>query len=109
MEHTPPPPHFTGFSSTQAAELLAQHGPNDLNPAAPRAWLRRWGHVLGEPTLLALLAVLALYVIMGSKGEALLLGFFVLLVLAITYIEEGRTEAAVAALGQFASPRAVAL
>jgi Ca2+-transporting ATPase len=109
MDANPNLSPFPGLDDAEAKRLLAEHGPNDLNPPAPRAWLRRWGHVLGEPTLLALLAVLALYIIMGSMGEAVLLGFFVLLVLAITYIEESRTEAAVAALGQFASPRAVAL
>lgn len=104
---TPPAPQ--GLSSAEAAGALRAHGLNDLHPPQARRWLRRAGRILGEPTLLALLAVLALYVVMGSPGEAALLGVFVALVLAITFVEEGRTERAVEALGQFASPRAVAL
>lgn len=98
-----------GLSSDDAARLLAQHGPNDMHPPQRAAWLRRMGRILREPTLLALLAVLALYLAMGSLSEAVLLGIFVALVLLITYIEESRTESAVDALGRFASPRAVAL
>ena len=100
---------FSGLSQAQAQRLLAEHGPNDLQRPQRAAWLRRLGRVLGEPTLLALLAVLALYLFMGSRGEAVLLGLFVALVLTITYVEEGRTEHVVEALGRFASPRAVAL
>ena len=100
---------MTGLTQAQAELLLHQHGPNDLQRPQKAAWLRRLGRVLSEPTLLALLAVLALYLAMGSRGEAVLLGLFVALVLSITYVEEGRTESAVEALGRFASPRAVAL
>ena len=100
---------FPGLSGAEAADALALHGPNDLKPQQSYVWLRRLGHVLSEPTLLALLAVLVLYLTMGSLGEALLLGVFVVLVLSITLMEEARTEHAVEALGQFASPRAVAL
>jgi Ca2+-transporting ATPase len=102
-------PQFHGLSNTVAARLLREHGPNDIHPPQGAAWLRRLGRVLSEPTLLALLAVLALYLTMGSLGEAALLGAFVALVLAITYVEESRTEHAVEALGRLASPRAVAL
>jgi Ca2+-transporting ATPase len=102
-------PTFHGLSATVAAKLLREHGANDLHPPQGAAWLKRIGRILSEPTLLALLAVLALYLTMGSLGEAALLGAFVALVLAITYVEETRTESAVEALGRFASPRAVAL
>jgi Ca2+-transporting ATPase len=98
-----------GLSAAQAAEALRRYGPNDIHPPRRGACLRRAGRILREPTLLALLAVLALYLSMGSLGEAALLGVFVALVLAITYIEETRTENAIEALSRFASPRAVAL
>jgi len=97
-----------GLTQAQAATLLVNHGPNHLQRPQRSAWLRRLGRVLGEPTLLALLAVLVLYLVMGSRGEAVLLGLFVALVLTITYVEEGRTEKAVEALGRLSSPRAVA-
>jgi Ca2+-transporting ATPase len=100
---------FLGLSAEQAAAALAQFGPNDMQAPRASAWLRRLGRILSEPTLLALIAVLALYLSMGSLGEAMLLGVFVVLVLGITYVEETRTEQTVEALGHFASPRAVAL
>jgi len=101
-------PTLTGLSSDEALRLWSLHGPNDLHPPRKAAWLSRLLRVLGEPTLLALLAVLTLYIFMGSRGEAVLLGLFVALVLGITYVEESRTEQTVEALGRFASPRAVA-
>jgi Ca2+-transporting ATPase len=100
---------FEGLDHAQAAALLAKHGRNDMKPPKTSAWLRRLGRVVGEPTLLALLGVLALYLVMGSLGEAVLLGAFVMLVLVITYSEESRTEHTLEALGTFASPRAIAL
>jgi Ca2+-transporting ATPase len=98
-----------GLSAAQAQALLREHGPNDFRPRRRLEWLRRLGGVLSEPTLLVLLAVLAFYLAIGSKGEAALLGAFVAIVISVTYFEELRTQRAVEALASFASPRAVLL
>jgi Ca2+-transporting ATPase len=102
-------PEARGLTHDQARRLLAQFGPNEFRPPKKRRWLKRLAGALSEPTLLVLLAVLLIYLAVGSHGEAGLLSGFVLLVLAITFIEETRTEEAVESLRSFASPRAVVL
>ncbi len=103
------PGNFKGLSSAEAASLLRAHGPNDIRPKKRLLWISRFFEVLSEPTLLILLAVLAFYLVIGSKGEAALLGVFVLIVISVTYVEEMRTHNAVEALAAFASPRAMVL
>jgi len=98
-----------GLSRDEALRLLETHGANDIRPKKRMLWLRRLGGVLSEPTLLVLVLVLVFYLALGSLGEASLLAAFVIIVIAVTYFEEARTENAVAALSAFASPRAVAL
>jgi Ca2+-transporting ATPase len=96
-----------GLSAEQASALLAEHGPNQLEAEGRHGFFRRLWDVLREPTLLVLLAVLCIYVFLGQKGDAGLLSLFVFLVIIITFMEEGRTEEALKALKNFASPRAL--
>ncbi len=102
-------PDLSGLSEEQARRALAEAGFNEVPGMGKHSRLKLLLEVLSEPTLLALVAVLAVYVAMGSAGEAALLGLFVLLVIAIAYLEEGRTRDAVEALGRLASPRALVL
>jgi len=98
---------YPGLSQAQASALLLEHGPNQLEAEGRHGFLRRLWEVLSEPTLLVLLVVLGIYVFLGQKGDAGLLSLFVFLVIIITFMEEGRTEEALKALKNFASPRAL--
>src|SRR5689334_10375190 len=80
-----------GLTHEQARLLLAQYGPNEFHSKKKSRWLGRLLGALSEPTLLVLVIVLLIYLGVGSRGEAALLSVFVLLVLAITFIEESRT------------------
>ena len=91
--HTPK--LIMGLTQAQAAERLAHYGANELRPKKRWSALRRLVEVLSEPTLLVLVLVLVLYLLMGSRGEAGLLGVFVAIVISVTWVEEGRTAAAV--------------
>lgn len=98
-----------GLSSARAAELLATHGPNTL----PGAGSRRWTHIaretLTEPMFLLLLGAALLYGLLGDWQEGGILMGLVLLVLALTLYQEGKTEHAMQALRQLASPQAQVL
>ena len=98
---------YPGLSQAQASALLLEHGPNQLEAEGRHGFLRRLWEVLSEPTLLVLLVVLGIYVFLGQKGDAGLLSLFVFLVIIITFMKEGRTEEALKALKNFASPRAL--
>lgn len=98
-----------GLSSAHAAELLTTHGPNTL----PGAGSRRWTHIaretLTEPMFLLLLGAALLYGLLGDWQEGGILMGLVLLVLALTLYQEGKTEHAMQALRQLASPQAQVL
>ncbi|MES2202690.1 MAG: cation-translocating P-type ATPase [candidate division FCPU426 bacterium] len=98
-----------GLTHGEAKRLLALHGPNEAAPRRGLAGLRRLLKLLSEPTLLVLLVVLGFYLWLGSRGEAALLAVFVMIVIAVTAVEEARTESALAALSSMASPRALVM
>lgn len=96
----------SGLSQTQADRLLAEDGPNELSPPKKR---RAW-HILAdltrEPMLQLLLAAGAVYLLLGNRGEALMLLAFVLLTVIISVSQEQRTERVLEALRDLSSPRA---
>ena len=65
--------------------------------------------VVREPMFLMLVAAGALYLVMGSLGDALMLLGFVFVVMAITIVQERRTERALDALRDLSSPRALVI
>ncbi len=100
---------WTGLASQEAAARLASDGYNELPSAKPRSvWAIALG-VVREPMLLLLLGAGGIYLLLGDLREALMLLGFVLLVMGITLYQEQKTEKAVAALRQLASPRALVI
>ncbi|MFH1061015.1 MAG: cation-translocating P-type ATPase [Pseudomonadota bacterium] len=98
-----------GLSVDEAARVLAAEGPNELPAAKPRSLARQVAGVCAEPMLLLLLIAGGVYLLLGDLQEALLLLSFVLLVLGLTLFQERRSEKALAALRQLASPRALVI
>lgn len=96
-----------GLTSAAAAERLAHDGPNELAHAASRPWWRTVVDVLKEPMLLLLLVAGGVYLALGDHTEALVLLGFACLSIVITVVQERRTEAALAALRDLSSPRAL--
>ena len=96
-----------GLSSAQAALRLQQDGPNSL-PGDQRRSLRdiAW-ETLQDPMFALLLSAGALYLLLGDLQEGGVLFGLVLVVLALTLYQEGRTENALAALRNLSSPRAL--
>lgn len=98
-----------GLSTAQAAQRLRQDGPNVL-PGEQRRGLRVIAReTLQEPMFMLLLAAGALYLLLGDLQEGLILFGLVLVVLALTLYQEGRTEHALQSLRELTSPRALVL
>ncbi len=98
-----------GLTSAQAAQRLLEDGPNKL-PGDQRRGLRAIvGETLQEPMFMLLLAAGALYLVLGDLQEGLILFGLVLVVLALTLYQEGKTERAMGALRDLTSPRALVL
>ncbi len=100
-------PASTGLTSAQAAQRLQQDGPNSL-PGDQRRSLRDIAaETLQDPMFVLLLAAGVLYLVLGDWQEGVVLFGLVLVVLALTLYQEGRTENALAALRKLSSPRAL--
>jgi len=95
-----------GLDEAEAALRLSADGPNALPPQARHGLLAIAWEVLQEPMLLLLVAGGLLYLAMGGLGDALLLLFFVFVVMGITIVQERRTERTLDALRKLSSPEA---
>ncbi len=98
-----------GLTAAQAAQRLQDDGPNAL-PGDQRRGLRAIVlETLHEPMFMLLLAAGVLYLVLGDLQEGIILFGLVLVVLALTLYQEGKTEQAMAALRDLTSPRALVL
>lgn len=104
---SPPPDIVTGLTAAEAARRLTEEGPNALPGGQRRTLLAIAAETLREPMFLLLLAAAALYLAFGDLQEGLTLAGFVVITLALTLFQEGRTERAIDALRDLTSPRAL--
>ncbi|MHB8144771.1 MAG: P-type ATPase, partial [Vulcanimicrobiaceae bacterium] len=95
-----------GLSDEEAAERLAREGYNELPSATRRGLLAVAAGVASEPMFLLLLGCGVVYLLLGDRGEALMLLGFVFVVVGITIAQEGKTGRALEALRDLSAPRA---
>ncbi len=98
-----------GLSATEARERLRADGPNELPRSGRRSVLRVAADVLREPMLALLLAGGVAYLLLGSLTEALILLAFATFSVAVTVIQESRTEHVLEALRDLSAPRALVI
>ncbi len=100
---------LVGLSESIARSRLQEEGPNELPSQKKRSLLAIAFEVAREPMFLMLVAAGTLYLLMGEPADALMLLSFVFVVMAITIIQERRTERALDALRDLSSPRALVI
>ena len=100
---------LSGLSEADASARFAQEGPNELPAQTNRNLLTIGLEVAREPMFLMLVAAGILYLVMGEPADALMLLGFVFVVMAITIVQERRTERALEALRDLSSPRALVI
>jgi len=98
-----------GLSPGEAALRLGRDGYNEIASAKKRSVLHIAFEVLKEPMFLLLLAGGAIYMFLGDMEESMMLFFFVLVVMGITFYQERKTERALEALRDMSSPRALVI
>ncbi len=101
------PAAVVGLTEAESAARLEADGPNELTQDEKGGLLRAIAAVVKEPMLLLLMAAGGVYLLLGDLREALALLFSVLVVIAITLVQEHKTERALAALRDLSSPRAL--
>ena len=102
----PPTQAPTGLDPTVAAQRLRDEGANELGISQRRTLRDMAWDVVREPMFLLLMGAGAVYLVMGSTHEALILLGFVVIIMALTVLQERRTDNALSALRDLSSPRA---
>ena len=100
---------LVGLTEVEARTRMSDDGPNELPSQKQRGILAIVLEVVREPMFIMLVAAGSLYLVMGEPGDAAVLLTSVVIVMAITVIQERRTERALDALRDLASPRALVL
>jgi Ca2+-transporting ATPase len=103
----------SGLSSAEAAERLANVGPNRLDPAAQVPAWRKLLAQFADPLIYLLLAAIVISVVAwaleGAQGvpfEAIVIAVIVIANAVLGFVQERKAEQAVAALQRMAAPTA---
>ncbi len=98
-----------GLSNNEASERLQKDGYNELPSSKPKSILKIALGVIKEPMFLLLVACGTLYLVIGDMQEGLMLLSFVFVIMGIEFYQEKKTEKALDALKDLASPRALVI
>ncbi len=100
---------LSGLTEKQAADVLGKDGMNELPSSKKRGLLAIAFEVVKEPMFLLLLACGVIYLVLGDIQEAIMLLGFVVVIMAITFFQEQKTEHTLEALRDLSSPRALVI
>src|SRR3569832_2454553 len=100
-----PTPH--GLTAAEAARRLHVEGYNELPSGRSRTVFSIALGILREPMFLLLISAGLIYLLLGDVREALMLLFFVFVVVGITFYQERKAERVLEALRDLTSPRAL--
>jgi len=98
-----------GLSTPCAQARLARDGANELPVSQRKGLLRLIRDIGTEPMFMLLVACGAIYMLLGDVHEALMLLGFVFVVMAITVVQQRRTERSLDALRVLSTPQALVL
>ena len=96
-----------GLTAAEAIARLATEGANVLPTSERRGVIGIAFEVAREPMFLLLVSGAVIYLLLGSANEAMVLGAAVVAVMAITIVQERKSERALEALRDLSSPRAL--
>lgn len=100
---------FRGLTPQEVSERILRYGYNELKGGKPRTIFDIAAGVMREPMFLLLVACSALYMVLGEIPDGLLLLCFVVVIMAIEFFQERKSERALEALKELASPRGIVI
>jgi Ca2+-transporting ATPase len=100
---------YTGLTDEQVRIKLEKEGFNELPSSKPKSIFHIAVGVVKEPMFLLLVACGTLYLFLGDVEEGLMLLGFVFVIMGIEFYQEKKTEKALDALKDLASPRALVI
>lgn len=98
---------YKGLTESEAAEKLKKEGYNELPSSKPKGMLDIAAGVIKEPMFILLVLCGSLYITLGDFQEGIMLLCFVFVIMGIEFYQERKTERALDALKDLASPRAL--
>ena len=98
-----------GLTEAEVRQRLVHDGANALPKSGPSGLVAGVLEVMREPMFLLLIAAVCIYLVLGDLHEALMLLFFVGVVVGITLYQSHKTERVLQALRDLSSPRALVL
>lgn len=98
-----------GLSAGQAVERMAKYGPNRLKDQEKKSLGRRAAEQLNDPLIMILMVAMAISMMLGEFGDAIIIVAVVALNAVVGIIQEGKAGRAVEALKQISEPRATVL
>lgn len=96
--------NLQGLDSDQIVSARQQYGYNQLPDREKKNLLQIVIEVAREPMIFLLIAVVIVYFLLGDRTEAIVLSVSVMVILGIELYQNGKTEKALDALRNFASP-----
>lgn len=99
----------SGLSEEQVKQKLEKEGFNELPSSKPKGVGHIILSVLKEPMFMLLVACASLYLVLGNLREGIMLLGAVLVIMGIEFYQEKKTEKALDALKDLASPRALVI
>ncbi len=109
MENKASQKSYKGLSQEEVNARRAKYGFNELPSSKNRGALKIAVGILKEPMFLLLVACGSLYLFLGDIQEGIMLMSFVFVIMGIEYFQERKTEKALDALKDLASPRALVI
>ena len=100
---------YKGLTANQVKEKLHTEGYNSLPSSKPKNFLSIAVGVVKEPMFILLVACGSLYLVLGELQEGLMLLGFVFVIMGIEFFQQKKTEKALDALKDMASPRALVI
>ena len=100
---------YSGLSEELSKQKIEKEGFNELPSSKPKGVLHIIFGVVKEPMFLLLVACGTLYLLLGDLQEGLMLLGFVFVIMGIEFYQEKKTEKALDALKDLASPRALVI
>ena len=109
MRLNPSSEKYKGLTASEADEKLRKEGYNNLPSSKPGNFISIALGVIKEPMFILLVFCGSLYIVMGDLQEGLMLLGFVFVIMGIEFFQEKKTEKALDALKDMASPRALVI
>src|SRR5690625_4888409 len=98
------PPLLKGLSPEEVLASQKEYGYNSMKVTQRNSWVNLLLNVLKEPMLLLLIAVAAIYLIVGDYGEAIFMLGAIIIVSGISFYQDTRSKKALEALEKLNEP-----